>query len=86
MRDRSAAVLQLRYVGPQFEDDLNRLTLPGAVTLDAFGALPLAGRWQVTLRGENLLNKQVAAAITGDGVVERATPRTLWLGLRLTDQ
>ena len=35
------------------------------------------------LRGENLLNKRVEAAIASDGAVERALPRTLWLEITL---
>jgi len=34
-------------------------------------------------RGENITNQLVEAAVNGDGSVERATPRTLWIGLRL---
>ena len=75
--------LQARYVGAQFEDDLNSIRLPSALTFDAAAGLPLSRRWTLTLRAENLLDKQVAATISGSGVVERATPRTLWLGLAL---
>jgi vitamin B12 transporter len=39
---------------------------------------------QLIARGQNLLDKTVDAAINDDGSVERATPRTFWLGLRLT--
>jgi len=34
------------------------------------------------VRGENLFNELVEAGIGGDGSIERATPRTLWVGLR----
>lgn len=74
--------LQLRHVGAQFEDDLNQRQLAPATTIDAFVAWPLAQRLQVVLRGENLLNETVDATIGDDGTVERATPRTLWIGLR----
>ena len=37
----------------------------------------------VIARGENITNKLVMAAFNGDGSIERATPRTLWIGLRL---
>ena len=72
-----------RYVSAQFEDDGNFRTLRGATTLDAAANFPLGHRLSVTLRGENLTNTQVDAAISGLGVVERATPRTLWVGLKL---
>jgi hypothetical protein len=38
---------------------------------------------QIVARGENLTNALVMAGIGGDGSIERATPRSLWIGLRL---
>ena len=77
------AQLVLRRVSAQFDDDLNIDVLKGATTLDAYGAWPLTKRLQLVARAENLTNALVMAGINGDGSVERATPRTLWLGLRL---
>lgn len=82
-REGRTASLQLRHVGAQFEDDLNQRRLPAATTLDAFAAWPLSPRLQFVARAENILDELVAAGIGGDGAIERATPRTLWLGLRL---
>ena len=78
-----AVQLVLRRVGAQFDDDLNTDVLRGATTFDAYAAWPLTRRLQVTARAENLTNALVMAGINGDNSVERATPRTLWLGLRL---
>ena len=75
--------LVLRRVGAQFDDDLNTDILKPATTLDAYAAWPLTNRLQLVARAENLTNALVMAGINGDGSVERATPRTLWLGLRL---
>jgi outer membrane receptor protein involved in Fe transport len=83
-KEGASASLTARYVGSQFEDDLNSQRLQSAVTLDAAAALPVGGGFAVELRAENLANARVEAAISGDGTVERATPRTLWIGLRLT--
>jgi outer membrane receptor protein involved in Fe transport len=77
------AQLVVRRVGAQFDDDLNTDVLKGATTLDAFAAWPLTRRLQLVARGENITNTRVMAGINGDGSVERATPRTLWIGLRL---
>jgi outer membrane receptor protein involved in Fe transport len=77
------AEVALRRVGAQYEDDLNTRTLKGATTLDALAAWPLTARIQIIARGENIANALVMAGIGGDGSVERATPRTLWIGLRL---
>jgi vitamin B12 transporter len=73
----------LRYQGAQFEDDLNRQRLPDALTFDLAGSLPIGRGIRLEARAENIANARVVAAISGDGLIERATPRTLWLGLRL---
>jgi outer membrane receptor protein involved in Fe transport len=76
------ASLTARYSGPQYEDDLNRQLLRGALTLDAGGLVPLGRKLAIEARAENIANKRVLAAVSGDGIEERATPRTLWIGLR----
>ncbi len=72
----------LRYSGLQYEDDLNTEVLRHAVTLDAVALVPIAHGFSVELRGENVINTQVDAGISGADIVERASPRTLWIGLR----
>ncbi|HYI39524.1 MAG TPA: TonB-dependent receptor [Allosphingosinicella sp.] len=81
-RDGARASMTARYGGRQFEDDLNRQSLPGAFTLDAAGLVPLGRRLAIEGRVENLTDARILAGISGDGVRERATPRTLWIGLR----
>jgi outer membrane receptor protein involved in Fe transport len=71
----------LRYAGPQFDDDLETVRLKGAVTLDAVVSVPLTRGFVAVARAENLGGTRVEAANSA-GVVERATPRTLWIGLR----
>ena len=82
-RDGKGAQIVLRRVGAQFDDDLNTDVLKGATTLDVFASWPLGRRLQLIARGENVTNALVIAGINGDNSVERATPRTLWIGLRL---
>lgn len=82
-RGTKGAQFVIRRVGAQFEDDLNTRALAGATTLDAFASWPLAKRLQIIARAENLTDSLVVAGIGNDGSVERATPRTLWIGLRL---
>jgi outer membrane receptor protein involved in Fe transport len=72
-----------RYTSSQYEDDLNARALRDALTFDAVLAVPVARRVALELRGENLANRRVEAGVTGANVIERAAPRTLWLGLRL---
>ena len=76
------ASLTGRYASPQFEDDQNSRELADALTFDAVAALPLTRNLSVEGRAENLADARVEAGISGPGVIERATPRTLWLGLR----
>ena len=82
-RDGKGVQLVLRRVGAQFEDDLNTRTLHAATTIDAFASWPLTNRLQLVARGENITNKLVEAGVNGDGSVERATPRALWIGIRV---
>jgi outer membrane receptor protein involved in Fe transport len=77
----ASALVAARYVGEQYEDDLNAQQLPDAVTIDAAAAWPLARNLMLEARAENLLDARVVAGISASGIVERATPRTLWIGL-----
>lgn len=74
----------LRYVGKQNEDDLGLLVLGDALTLDAGLTWRLADVISLEARGENLFDELVPAAISSAGIVERATPRTLWIGARVS--
>jgi len=76
------ASLGLRYVSGQYEDDLNRQPIPHALTVDALADLPLTRQLAIEARAENLTDEEVVAGISGAGIVERATPRAFWLGLR----
>ena len=73
-----------RYVGRQFEDDQNLRALQSAITLDAVAAIPLDTRLAIILRAENITATRVEAAISATGIIERATPRSFSIGLRLT--
>jgi outer membrane receptor protein involved in Fe transport len=77
------AQIVLRRVGTQYEDDLNTRVLRPATTVDAFASWPLTRRLQLIGRAENLFDRLVMAGVNSDGSIERATPRTLWIGLRL---
>jgi vitamin B12 transporter len=82
-RGAKGAQVVVRRVGAQFDDDLNTDLLNAATTIDAFASWPLTDRLQLVARGENLTDALVMAGIGGDGSIERATPRTLWIGVRL---
>lgn len=75
--------LDVRYIGGQFEDDANIRRLKSALTLDGGVSWKLDDRFRVELRAENLFDARVEAAVSSDGVIERAAPRTIWAGVRV---
>ncbi len=50
------------------------------MTLDAVAALPITDALLIEGRAENLFDDRVETGISD--VLESATPRTLWIGLR----
>jgi outer membrane receptor protein involved in Fe transport len=79
---RSAVSATARHAARQFDDDQNSRSLRPATTLDGYAALPIGDGLVAELRGENLFDERIEAGISGADIVERATPRTIWLGLR----
>jgi vitamin B12 transporter len=75
-----------RYVSSQFDDDQNARRLSSAASLDAYFAAPLRDGLKLELRGENVTGASIEAARSGFGVIEEASPRTLWVGLRYSLQ
>ena len=75
------AALTARYAGSQYEDDLNEMRLPDALTFDAAASVRLTPAVGVAVRAENIADARVVAGISDGGIIERATPRTLWIGL-----
>lgn len=80
--DATTVSLTVRHIGRQFDDDQNMRVLDPATTLDAYAALPIMRSLVAEVRGENLFDERVEAGISGANIVERATPRTIWVGLR----
>ncbi len=81
--DRLMLGAAARYIGAQFDDDRNLLRLADALTFDATAQLAIGDRFQLIVRGENLGDARVEAARSASGIIERAQPRTLWLGVSL---
>lgn len=78
----AGAAVTLRYVSDQYEDDQNQIALDDAFTLDTRVAWPVTEGLLIEARGENLTDARIEAARSSGGVIERASPRTLWIGLR----
>lgn len=71
----------LRYVGDQYEDDLQTGKLPAATTVDLFGKMPIARGFSAVVRAENVLDATVLTRNQA-GSIDLGTPRTLWIGVR----
>jgi iron complex outermembrane receptor protein len=71
----------LRYVGKQYEDDLQTDVLPEVWTVDAVARMPIGKHFSIVARAENLFD---ATIITRNqaGSMDLGTPRTLWIGVR----
>lgn len=72
----------LRYVSDQYEDDENSRHETASTTLDLTLAVPVAPHLSIETRAENVTNTLVEATVAADGTIERALPRTLWIGFR----
>ncbi|WP_156254957.1 TonB-dependent receptor [Sandarakinorhabdus oryzae] len=74
----------LRHFARQFEDDQNSRSLASATMVDALLVVPVIKGLAIEGRVENLFDAEVQAALSGTGVVERALPRTFWIGARVS--
>jgi outer membrane receptor protein involved in Fe transport len=72
----------LRHFGAQFDDDQNLRRIAPATTLDATARVTIARGISVEVRAENLTDTLVVSGVSADGLIDRAQPRTFWLGLR----
>lgn len=72
-------VAQLRYVGRQFEDDLNRLTLADFVSVDLALGYEFNGHLSGTVRVENAFGTEFEVGKTAGGLVSIGAPRLVSL-------
>ncbi|HWI86162.1 MAG TPA: TonB-dependent receptor [Sphingomonas sp.] len=77
-----SASATLRYVSGQYEDDQNSRTNKRATTLDLTTSIPIGHNLSLEARAENVTDTLVEATVAADGTIERAAPRTLWIGIR----
>ena len=72
-------VAQVRYLGPQFEDDLNTKPIGAAVVFDARAERRLAYGFSVFASGQNLFDRRYLVGRAG--VDTEGAPRTFELGV-----
>lgn len=80
---RIGAALQGRYVGRQFEDDLNTLTLDRFFVLDLSVSREIRPGWEVFLGAENLFGESYEVGKTAEGLVTVGAPALARLGIRV---
>lgn len=73
-----------RFIGEQFDDDLNQLRLAAATILDLAVTARLARGAEAFLSAENLFDHRIETGRSADGLVNTGTPRLLLVGLRLS--
>ncbi|HWJ69856.1 MAG TPA: TonB-dependent receptor [Sphingobium sp.] len=71
-----------RYVGLQYEDDLQTDSMPGVATVDAYARVPLGRNLAVVGRVENMLDATVLTRKVGNSI-DLGTPQTFWIGLQI---
>jgi len=71
----------LRYVGDQYEDDLQTNVLPAATVVDGVVRIPLGKGIAIIGRVENVFDASVVTRNQA-GSIDLGTPRTLWIGFR----
>lgn len=77
------AALTVRHTGQQDEAEGDPEPLPAAWTLDAVARWPIGRRLSLDLRAENVTDSRVVTSVLADGTRERASPRTVWVGVRV---
>ncbi|MEO6002742.1 MAG: TonB-dependent receptor [Opitutus sp.] len=74
---------QVRFLGEQFEDDLNTLRLAAATVVDFSVNVSIGSHAELFLNGENIANHRIETGRSSDGLVNIGTPRLLLFGFRL---
>src|SRR3546814_14601666 len=75
----------LLYVGNQYDKDLQTDVLSAALIVDGTATLPISSALRLVARGENIFDEKVVTR-NDDGSIDLGTPRTLWIGLRRSEE
>lgn len=77
----ASGLVQLRWIGPQFEDDLNALPMAGVVLVDLYASRELYGGVEVFGAVENLFDREYLVGRAGVDTIGQ--PFTARVGLRV---
>ena len=72
-----------RYVGPQYEDDLNTLRLGGYIVVDVAVSRAITKNVELYAAAENIFDRTYSTGRTTDGVISIGEPFMARGGLRL---
>ncbi|MEM8800897.1 MAG: TonB-dependent receptor, partial [Pseudomonadota bacterium] len=81
VQEWARAEVTVRYVGPQFDDDLNERRLPDFISADVAIDVALSGNWHLFARAENLFDTRIVTAVSGTGLETLGTPRLFRAGI-----
>jgi outer membrane receptor protein involved in Fe transport len=81
--ERTRAGVQLRVIGPQYEDDQNELRMDGYAVIDASLGLRIAGPLEIFAAVENLLDTSYLVGRAGVDTIGQ--PLMARMGMRLRD-
>ncbi|GAB1488453.1 TonB-dependent receptor [Opitutaceae bacterium] len=73
---------RVRWIGDQFEDDLNTLVLAAATVTDVSLEYRTSAVTSLHLSVENLTNERIETGRSADGLVNVGTPRIVLIGFR----
>lgn len=73
---------RVRWIGEQFEDDLNTLTLAAVTVADLALEYRVSPRLSLHLSAENLTDERIETGRSADGLVNVGTPRLVMIGFR----
>jgi outer membrane receptor protein involved in Fe transport len=77
------ASVTARYVGPQYEDDLNTLPLGGYIVVDVAVSRAITKNVELYAAAENIFDRTYSTGRTTDGVISIGEPFMARGGLRL---
>jgi len=77
------ASVTVRYIGQQYEDDLNTLSLGSYFVMDAMISRAITKNVELYVAAENLFDRVYTTGRTTDGVISIGSPFTVRGGVRL---
>lgn len=79
--DRVELRARVEWQAERFEDDLETQTLNDFTRIDLGARYTLSDDWSVGVSAENVFDTRIETGVSGDGIIERSDPRTIWFSL-----